>query len=569
MNILGIWDGHDAGAALLCGEEVLAAVNEERLSGRKLEVGFPRRAVRSCLEQAGLTPDRVDRVAASTSDPAKTLTRLAPGLREEYYQLRRRKKGPGRLYDLKRSFKYRFTERAPGRLSRALSARHLRRCLGELGFPAGVPLDLVDHHTGRARAAGACSGFDSCAVLTLDGVGDGLAGSVWRFRDGALEPVRRLPARATLGVFFEHVTTLLNMRELEDEGKVMALADFAHPVEDRDNPLLRLIGTRGLEIVSPLRATAMYRELRRVLWRHPSEQFAYMAQRTLERCVAALAAEACRATGEPRVALAGGVFSNIKVNMRIAELGAVEDVYVFPHMGDGGLALGSAAETAAREAGARRLRLDDLYLGPAYAPEEVLACLERRPALSFSRPGDLARRAAARVLAGEAVLWFQGRMEYGPRALGNRSILARPDDERIKDRLNLLLKNRVWYQPFCPSLLLEDAPALLETAGRGDLHGNRFMTTGFRVRPECRELMAGVASRDGVCRPHLVGEENPRLRALLEAVRRELGRGVLLDTSFNVHGRPLVCSPDDALDMFETRDIGCLVLGDFLVEKKV
>ncbi len=566
MYILGIWDGHDAGAALLCGEEILAAVNEERLSRRKLEVGFPHRAVRACLEHAGLNPDRVNRVAVSTSDPAKTLTRLVPGLKEEYYLLRRRKKGPGRFYEAKKTFKYRFTERAPGLLSRSLSLRHLHRCLRETGLP-GIPLDLVDHHTGHARAAAVCSGFEACTVLTLDGVGDGLAGSVWRFRDGELGLIRRLPARVSLGIFFEHVTSLLNMRELEDEGKVMALADFAHPVEDRDNPLLGVIRTRGLEILSDFRSPGMYRELRRILWRHPSEQFAYMAQRVLEKCVTDLAVESCRSAGQTKIALAGGVFSNIKINMKLAEEKTVENVYVFPHMGDGGLALGAAAETAAREEGTGTCGAGDLYLGPEYATEEILAALNRRTGLVFTRPKDLAVQAARRILAGEIVLWFQGRMEYGPRALGNRSILARPDDAGIKDRLNLLLKMRVWYQPFCPSLLMEDAPALLDCQGRGDLETNRFMTTAFRVNPEHRGLMAGVTSRDGTCRPHLVKEENPRLRELLQEIRRELGRGVVLNTSFNTHGHPVVCSPDDALDMFETRDIGCLVLGDFLVEK--
>jgi carbamoyltransferase len=568
MYVLGFWDGHDAGAALLAGGEILVAVNEERLTRRKLEVGFPYRSIRACLEHAGLRPEEVGRVAVSTWDPAKTLTRLVPGLKEEYYLLRRRKKGPGLFYEAKKSFKYRFTEQPPGLLSRALSLRYLRGRLRELGFQ-GVPLDLVDHHAGHARAAAWCSGFEACAVLTLDGVGDGLSGSVWRFRQGDLALVRRIPARVSLGIFFEHVTHLLNMRELEDEGKVMALADFARPVEDRDNPMFGLIRTRGLEVVSEFSASGMVRELRKILWRYPSEQFAFMAQRVLESCVTELAVEVCRATGQGKIALAGGVFSNIKVNSKIAEQEPVEDAYVFPHMGDGGLALGAAVEATARAGGGSHgCRSADLYLGPEYSREEIRACLERRPGLAASLPDNLAERAAERILAGEIVFWFQGRMEYGPRALGNRSILARPDDPDIRDRLNRVLKMRVWYQPFCPSLLMEDAVCMLDHGGRGDLETNRFMTTGYRVMPEYRGLMQGVTSRDGTCRPHLVKGENPRFRALLEEVRKGLGRGVVLNTSFNTHGEPMVCSPDEALDMFETREIGCLALGDFWVQKR-
>lgn len=565
MFVLGIWDGHDAGAALLSGDQIVFAINEERLSRRKLEVGFPHRSIKACLNYAGVCAPAIREIAASTSDPAKTLTRLVPGLREEYYLLRRRKKGPRKLDPLKKRFKYRFTELRPNPLSRYLSHSYLDKQLRAIGLK-DYELSLIDHHSCHAQAAARCSGFEECLVITMDGVGDGLSGSIWQFRKHQLDLLKKLPARVSLGIFFEHVTNLMNMRELEDEGKVMALANYAYPIEDRDNPLMKIIWTRGMDIVSQYNSMNMFRELKKILWRYPSEQFAYMAQRALEENVLGLVREALTLTGTKKVALAGGVFSNVKLNMKIAELDGSENVSVFPHMGDGGLALGAAVETSYRKFSIPRYYLKDLYLGPQFSRQEILSSLNRS-GYSYRQITDMAERAARLILDGEIILWFQGRMEIGPRALGNRSILGRPDDRRIKDRLNLLQKKRVWYQPFCPSILFEDAPSLLDLNRRGDVEENRFMTTAFKVHREYLKLMEGVINIDGTCRPHLLKDENPPFRKLLLQIKQELGKGVVLNTSFNIHGEPLVCSPDDALTMFERTEIRYLFLEDILVEK--
>ncbi|HOF06096.1 MAG TPA: carbamoyltransferase C-terminal domain-containing protein [Syntrophales bacterium] len=566
--VLGIWDGHDAGAALVRGGELVCAVNEERLTRRKLEVGFPRLAIGACLEFAGLAPADIRHIAASTTDPAKTLTRLFPGLKEEYYLIRRRKRAPRSADPFKKAFKYRFTELPPNPLSIALSRRHLTGRLRALGC-RNFRLSLVDHHAAHAAAAALCCGFPEALVMTLDGVGDGLCGTVRRFAGGRMELLRALPARTSLGIFFEHVTNLMNMRELEDEGKVMALANYAYPIPDEENPLLDLIAATGGNIVSRYRATDLFRELRRILWRYPSEQFAAMAQRVLEKCVLDLVREYVTATGLRRLAVAGGVFSNIKMNMKIAEMDEVERIYVFPHMGDGGLGIGAAMHLNHETCGVTRHRLDDLYLGPRHSRAEILAaCAAAQQdggGLKYGPVPDAPQLAARFILDGEIILWFRGRMEIGPRALGNRSILARPDNNRIKDRLNVLLKKRVWYQPFCPSILAEDGPPLLHADGRC-LEDNPFMTMAFRVREEHLPLMAGVINIDGTCRPQFVRGENPPYRELLSALKRELGYGVVLNTSFNIHGEPLVHTPGEALKMLRQTGIRYLFLEDILVE---
>jgi carbamoyltransferase len=304
----------------------------------------------------------------------------------------------------------------------------------------------------------------------------------------------------------------------------------------------------------------MYDELKKILWRYPSEQFAYMAQRTLEVRIVELVRNALAATGRRRVALAGGVFSNIKVNMLIRTLAGVDACFVFPHMGDGGLALGAALAANYDLNGVSSYGLEDVFLGVEYTDEQIQAALAAS-GLKYRYCEAIEDEAASLISRGSIVFWFQGRMEYGPRALGNRSILALPNSKRIRDLLNLRLKMRVWYQPFCPTMLEEDAAYYLEDYDAP----NRFMTMGYMVRDDRRDEVEGVISVDGSCRPQMVGNSATRYGKLLGSLKALSGRGVLLNTSYNLHGEPLVCSPHDAIDTLKRTRNEYLVMGNYLV----
>lgn len=561
MNILGIWDGHDSGAALLQDGHLRVAVNEERLSRRKLEISFPTRSIAACLSQAKVRPDDVHVVAASTSDPAKTIGRLWPGSKERYYAVRRRKSSPGPLSGLTRALKYRMTEWAPSRASRALSSFALRRELSRCGLTR-AELHLVDHH--QAHAAGAAWGahFDPCAVLTIDGLGDGISATISTFRNGRLVRVASSPAQSSLGVFFEHVTNLLNMRELEDEGKVMALADYAAPIADESNPLLQWITVRDGVLDMRWPGHALRRKLAPVHWRYANEQFALLGQRVVEQTLVLLARDAVRLTGSSRLALAGGVVSNVKATRRLRLLPEVTDVFVFPHMGDGGLALGAALLAATEKGEDPELDLDHLDFGHGY-DDSVIEASVRAAGLRAERVAALPCRVAELLANGRIVMWFQGRMEYGPRALGNRSVLARPDRLDLRDRLNLVLKRRVWYQPFCPSLLESEARRLLSDWDGGR---NRAMTMAYQVSDGYRASLAGAMSVDGTCRPQIVpDDERSDYASLLHEARRRWQVGAVLNTSFNIHGEPLVCSPSEAIDVFLRSGADALAIGPFLV----
>lgn len=544
---------------MLVDGQVVTAINEERCTRRKLDVRFPVASIEGCLRIAGVTAREVQRVGASTADPAKALGRLFPWTKERYYLVRRRKVPPGLLSGATQLVKQRMTEWRPNALSRAMSQSFLRRELRHSGL-GHAAFSLHDHHRCHALAAAHGSGFDPCVVVTIDGLGDGISASVSEFRDGRLRTVAVSRARDSLGVFFEHVTRLLNMRELEDEGKVMALADHAAPIPDDENPFLAFFRVQGGTIHSNIPAHAFERPLKRKLWSMANEQFAFVAQRTVERVCTDLVTSAVRLTGHRRVALSGGVASNIKANRLIRLLPDVEDVFVFPHMGDGGLALGAALAASDEPA-----RIDSLALGPAFGDEEIAAAI-RASGLVATRPADLVREVADRIVDDKVVCWFQGRMEYGPRALGYRSVLARPDRLHLKDRLNLILKRRVWYQPFCPSVLETEAPRLFSDWTVGG-RGNRSMTMAYMVAAGFRPAMAGVTSVDGSCRPQLVADDGAEpLAPLLRLMKERLGVGALLNTSFNIHGEPLVCTPAESLSVFRRSGADTLAIGPYLVD---
>ncbi len=562
MKILGIWDGHDSGAALIENDRILFAVNEERLTRRKLDIAFPEKSIYACLEHTRTDMKDIREIAVSTTDFAKTLTRALPRLKEEYYLIRRRKKWTGRSTPLKKAMKYRLTEYPPSAVTRYVSSFIIRKKLAGIGF-TDFRLRLMDHHYCHAAAAAFCSGFDDALVVTLDGVGDGLSGSIYNFSGQKLEKITGLSARHSLGIFFEHVTNLMNMRELEDEGKVMALANYAYPIEDSKNPLMDLIDVRDLKIICRHSSLGMFEAMQKILWHYPSEQFAYMAQRTLEVKAARLIVNALKKTNARHLCLAGGVFSNVKLNRLLRLLPEVRQCFVFPHMGDGGLALGAAMAVNFHLNGISGMALPDLFLGPEYSEQEIINALDAA-GLAYEKKESIEKEAARLIAQGEIVFWFQGRMEYGPRALGSRSILARADSIRIKDTLNLRLKKRVWYQPFCPSMSDDDAREILEDY---DGRPNRWMTMAYMTKADKRFLVEGVVNFDGSCRPQMVASDQSPFSKLLQEFKLMTGSGVVLNTSFNLHGEPLVCSPMDAIETFIKTGNPCMVIGNFLVRQ--
>jgi carbamoyltransferase len=565
MYVLGVWDGHDSGAALVEGGRVVYAANEERFTKRKLEIKFPFNSVNAALRYAKITPGDIKEVAFTTTEFTKTFERIFPFVKENYYRFRRRKMLKPRFENLRHNLKYSMTSVGVLPLcssaSRYVVAGNLRR----MGFK-DFRLHVVDHHTAHAATAAFTAPFRRSLVVTLDGLGDGLCGSVSTFEGGKLTRQMAMGARDSLGIFFEQVTNILGMRELEDEGKVMAMADYSYPFKFESNELKDFFKVVGVGIKARYSATEQFNMLQRIAWHMPREQFAYMAQQVLEENLMRFTANVIDRYGMGDVAFAGGLFSNVKANMRIRELDQLKHWYVFPHMGDGGMALGAALYADYLLNGTSEYKFE-AYMGDEYTDDYTEEALKKDSDLSYrAEPvSDQPSHAADLISDGNYLFWFHGRMEYGPRALGNRSILAPSDSEEVKDRLNMYVKKREWFQPFAPSMLADEAGRILEYDSKGE---DKFMTNTYLVKKELKNRLKPVAHIDGSARPQMVGDENPAYEELLRQMKRNTGYGIVLNTSFNVHGMPIVMSPEDAIETMRVTRTRYMFINGFFVTNK-
>ncbi|MDE1855783.1 MAG: hypothetical protein KGH49_00920, partial [Candidatus Micrarchaeota archaeon] len=296
MYILGVWDGHDSGAALLEDNKIVFAANEERFTKRKLEIKFPYRAISAALSYAKIRPDDVEHIAFATTELTKTLERIMPYSKEYYYQFRRRKMLKPRMEAFNHKLKYALTSAGTWPLCRTISKNIVAGQLRELGFE-NYKMHLVDHHTAHAATAAFTCGFGDALIVTLDGLGDGLSGSVSTLRKGRLARQKAILARNSLGRFFEQVTNIVGMRELEDEGKVMAMADYSFPFPFEKNRLKDFFTVDGIDIRAKYGPVSQYDMLDRIAWSMPREQFSYMAQQVIENAVTKLVGNAIEEFG--------------------------------------------------------------------------------------------------------------------------------------------------------------------------------------------------------------------------------------------------------------------------------
>ncbi len=565
MYVLGVWDGHDAGAALIRDGEILFAANEERFTKRKLEVGFPQHSIRAALEYAKIKPTDVEHVSFTTVEFTKTLERMFPYMRENYYNFRRRKMLKPRFENFRHNLKYSLTSIGILPLCKEISSSIIRKELDHMGFK-DYELHVVEHHTAHAATAAFTSQFDKGLIITTDGLGDGLSATVSTLENGKLIRHISVGARDSLGIFFEQATNIIGMREMEDEGKLMAMADYSYPFEFDDNVLKGFYSAVGTVVKAKYGPLRQFEMLQRIAWKTPREQFAYFVQQLFSNIIGKLVSNSMDRFGMYDVALAGGVFSNVKANMLIRRLNALKHWHVFPHMGDGGIALGAALYTNYELTGKSKYAMT-AYLGPSYGDNVTEDILKRDRSLIAQResPAEHASHAAELISKGNYVFWFQDRMEFGPRALGNRSILAPSESEEVKERLNLYVKKREWFQPFAPSMLEGEADRMLEYDDRGV---SKYMTMAYMVKEDARKMTKSTMHVDGSARPHMVGSENALYRDMLGAIKRQSGYGVVLNTSFNIHGLPIVMNPHDAIETLKKTKTKYMFINGFFVTNR-
>ncbi len=566
MKVLGIHDGHNATAALISDGVIEYAIQEERLNGIKNFGGFPALAISEILSQTGADISDIDEVAIATHHLGKPMDRET--LIRHF-----------RTRNSFRGIAHRVLWATPGkRVHRRLRKRARLLPLLNLGF-ARENVRFVDHHVAHAAAAYFGSPWrGDVLVLTCDGSGDGISATVNIARDGTLLRIGHVRDSHSLGLVYALTTFYLGMLPIEDEYKVMGLAPYASEVGARNSyeVFSRLLEFSGFEGLTWRRRCGVadthyiLPRLRSGLENHRFDHICGGLQRWTEEVLATWVRNCVRTTGISHVALGGGAFMNVKANKVIGELPEVRDLFCFPSSGDESTAIGAAwfAYSTASAGIERRdppiKPIEEIYWGTEYADDEIEQVLRRRN-LPYRHYQDIESEVARLLALGEVVARFKGRLEFGARALGNRSILADPSNPRIVRTINELIKNRDFWMPFACSILAECEREYIRNP-KGIRSPYMMMT--FDTTSRVEEIRAGTHSYDDTVRPQIVYSDwNPDFHRLIREFARRRGIGAVLNTSFNLHGSPIVGTPVAALDVIDHSGLRWLAIGNFLVRK--
>jgi carbamoyltransferase len=535
---------HDSAAALVIDGEIVAAAEEERFNRRKhgkRPVPFsawelPELSARWCLKTAGISPQDLDAVAYSY-DPALVQPDL-DGLDERWEDLRTI-----------------YARRAPHFLATALPGLD----------PAAV--HFIPHHIAHAASAGLAAPFRDSAVLVADGRGEATSYLGGRYRDGELEVLASQELPHSLGLCYEEVTEHLGFLRSSDEYKVMALASYGRQpsTEPRLLPMLRKLiratGDGGF-LVAPIDWSELAERRAPGGELQPEHvELAAAVQARLEEVLLELAWWLHQRTGERRLTMAGGVALNCVANTRLASEGPFDELWVQPAAGDAGTALGGALHLA-QALGEPAAPMPGADLGRGFADDDLASWLDCAR-IRYERPPDVATAAADALAADAIVAWFQGRSEFGPRALGRRSLLAHPGYARNLDRLNAV-KGREQFRPVAPMVLTDRAGELF---GRGPIP-SPYMLFVHDVAPQWRDRIPAVVHVDGTARIQTVDRDTePMLTRLLDRFAELTGLPTVVNTSLNTAGRPMVDDPRDALECFGSAPVDVLALGPFLLRR--
>jgi len=549
---------HESAVGILVDGRLVAAAAEERFGRVKNQGGFPHQALRYCLERAGVTAKDVDYVAYAALPFHQERLRDLAGYGQNIAYVAQAEDAPARklrhLLNFTRNIVLHKEWESWGG-----TERKLRGALRELGLDK--KLVFVDHHRAHCASAYYTSGFDRCLVVSLDGYGSGQAGSFYLGEQGKIELLQTVPYPHSLGTFYRRVTQALGFKPNRHEGKIVGLAAFGDPSVLYDQVKARF----DLEHDDYYRYKTPqdpYFE-RDLANRHSREDVAAAYQRVLEEVAATYVQKWLRKTGTTTLACAGGVFANVKMNQRLMELPEVERMFVFPAMGDGGVGVGAAFSLYGDLAPATPHTLSDMFLGPSYSDAQIERALVAS-GLPFKKSDDIERDVVGHLVDNKVVARFDGAMEFGPRALGNRSILYPALEPEVNKWLNKRLK-RTEFMPFAPISLDEHAEDLYVNIDRVR-YSAEFMTVTTSCTPQMQKQSPAAVHVDGTARPQLVRQSrNPSVHKILRLYHEQTGIPTLINTSFNIHEEPIVCSPEDAIRAWSDGALEVLTLGSFIV----
>ena len=579
MIILGINEGHCSTATLLRDGEIVACISEERLSRRKNQSGFPVKSVKECLDLAGLKPGDVDQMLLSSSQ-APPLVLDVEGY-SSWSTAHRTKHWFTHLAGLRDCFKgsKNFDLAVARFFGPIVGRRTCKQRIEVASKQSGIPpskIDFVDHHVAHGMSAIFGSGWakDDLLVLTVDGEGDLLSATVGTWKGGQYNIIARSYFTDSPGHFYTGVTALLGMKRLEHEYKVMGLAPYATgpEVEVVRELLSHEIGfdTNTLTFWSKVHSHRFEQHLEKVLYRKRFDYIAAGTQLHLENMLCQMVEASVKRTGINSVVAAGGSFMNVKANLSITRLPCVRRFFVTPSCGDESLGIGACYYGHHRSAGGKLpAPIRDLYLG---REPDIAGIDEKAAKLGFTveRTDALPRRVAELLARGEIVGRCAGRMEFGARALGNRSILADPTAPDVVERINRAIKHRDFWMPFAPVVDAAHAADYIDEPALLDKSVATFMMMAYDTTPRGKkDLQGGLHPYDKSIRAQvLTPQHNPGYYAILSEFGKLTGRHGLLNTSFNIHGFPIVSTADEALDVLVQSGLDHLIIGPVLIHKK-
>ena len=574
LTILGLSGAlnHDPSAALYIDGKLIAAVEEERLVRDKhAKNRMPYESAKFCLEQAGITPADVD-VVTIPSAPISIFGKARWHYAKRYWY------APERALDAilmgNRRYKRYY--------------RKVQWCLVQLGFDLKkVKIEPVEHHLAHAASAYLCSGIkEKTAIMGIDGKGEYATTFFGYGENGKIHKIKEFYDPDSLGGLYGALTEFLGFEMLDGEFKVMGMAPYGNPdlydlsrlAKFEDGELV--INTEYVNVVGVRRykekGKGFYFSPKLIEWLGPKREgdiaddpyihYAASVQALFEKLALEMMdyylGDIIKETG--RIAFAGGSALNVKLNQKIIARDEVKELFVQPAAGDAGTAVGAAAYISQKR-GVPVEKMEHVYLGPEYTNEEVIAaCAKHAGKPQWQKIDNVPEHIAKIMVDGNPVAWFQGRMEFGPRALGGRSIIGCPSIPNVADRINAQIKFRERWRPFCPSMLDTVAEKMLKVD-----HPSPFMTFTFEVSDEWKARVPEVVHEDGTSRAQVLERQyNPRWYDLMLELEKLTGNGVSLNTSLNRRGEAMVCSPKDALDMFYGSDLQYLIMVDILVVKE-
>jgi len=576
MLALGITDGISGGAAIVQDGVIVAAVNEERLARLKMAYGFPKMSIREVMRLANVTPDDIDIVAIGSVDNylREDLTPWDGWFQQDKGFIRNAVFSTVSVFG-------RLVDRVPGLESLYYKSRWpvfaarrkgIRRIL-DRQFGIAAPVRFINHHLAHAASAHFTSGFENATIVTMDGGGDGDSAHIYLARGNEFKLITRVSSFNSLGNYYAYVTHICGYKAQKHEGKITGLAAHGKPIYRslldsmitvRDG---RIINTGGVIFRGALKAMRQ-----RLPDGWTKEDLSASIQTLSEHIAVEFVRHHLQKQGDGNLAIAGGIFANVRINQEVHEIPGVKNIFVHPGMTDGGLAVGAALALCIKGQTPKTMPrsrdvIRTVYYGASFTDDHIRAAICDAD-LPFEEP-DCIEASVAKLLAdGFVVARFDGPMEYGPRALGNRTILYHPADRSVNDWLNDRLQ-RTEFMPFAPATIIEHADKCYHGVG-GGRDSARFMTITFQCTDWMKATCSGVVHIDGTARPQLVDKnDNPGFYRILKEFESITGVPSVINTSFNMHEEPIVCTPQDAIRAFKLGHLDYLAIGNCLVKSPV